>query len=546
MIRAAIALAALVACLLAAPAEAAPGRIAVGLEPGASPDGVGAAVAAATGGKLLPGIKPLRALILSVPDVEAGVEAAGRLPGVEYAEPAGTRRVLAFQPNDPLIGNQWYVPAIHAFDFWAERPALAPVLVAVIDSGIDGSHPELQDRVFAAKSFVRSPAKVDTNGHGTMVAGEIAAAVDNGLGIAGIAFPAELLIAKVVDPGGTISLEAEARAIKWAVDTGARVINLSLGGPRDPRNAERDTFSELEQAAIDYATSRGAVLVAATGNCQAVCPYRFASYPAALAHVLGVSALAEDGTSTPAFSNRDVLHNDLAAPGEGIVSTLPLELSDPDCEQPGYSICARIDYLRRGEGTSFAAPLVTAAAALILAQRPDLKASQVVELLKRSAADVQQTGRDAKSGFGRLDVLAALTALSAPPPQADDFEPNDDAGSRAYVAYFRGEQRVIRATLDFYEDATDVYRVRLHAGERATFTLQGPPDTDTNLILWKPGAEDVVGLVPRGLVAELANRPGARERLRYRAEEGGWYYIQVKLSDGAGGPYRLLIEKVVP
>jgi subtilisin family serine protease len=445
-----------------------------------------------------------------------------------------------------LLGSQWYVPAIHAFDFWAERPSLAPVLVAVIDSGVDGSHPELRDRIYAAKSFVAGPARVDTIGHGTMVAGEIAAAIDDGLGIAGVAFPAELLVAKVVGPSGNISLEAEARAIRWAVDMGARVINLSLGGPRDPRNPERDTFSELEQRAIDYATRKGAVLVAATGNCQAVCPYKFASYPAALSHVIGVSALAEDGDATPAFSNRDLLYNDLAAPGKGIISTFPLELSEPDCEQPGYSICARIEDYRRGEGTSFAAPLVTAAAALILAQRPDLKASQVVELLKLSAADVQQTGRDAKSGFGRLDVLAALTALSEPPPPADDFEPNDDAGSRAYVAYFRAGYRVLRATLDFYEDATDIYRIRLRAGERATFTLQGPPGTDTNLILWKPGAEDVVGLVPRGLVAELSNRPGARERLRYKAEEGGWYYVQVKLSEGAGGPYRLVIEKVRP
>src|SRR5262249_58316648 len=96
--------------------------------------------------------------------------------------------------------------------------------------------------------------------------GEIAAALNNSEGIAGIAFPAQLIIAKVVRADGTISLEGEADAIGWAVDSGARVINLSLGGLRDPRNPSRDTYSALEAAAVDYAAAHGAVVVAAVGN----------------------------------------------------------------------------------------------------------------------------------------------------------------------------------------------------------------------------------------------------------------------------------------
>ncbi len=121
----------------------------------------------------------------------------------------------------------------------------------------------------------------------------IAAAADNGEGIAGIAFPAELLVAKVVRPDGTISPEAEAKAIRWAADNGARVINLSLGGLRDPIHRDRDTFSEVEARAISYAYSKGAVLVAAVGNGDEApkSPWPYASYPAALPHVLGVSAL---------------------------------------------------------------------------------------------------------------------------------------------------------------------------------------------------------------------------------------------------------------
>ncbi len=530
-----------VATLVSAdPASARSGRIAIGLAPDASVEDVGERAVAATGGTLLRGLGPLHALVVSVPDVEAATAAVEPLPGVEYAEPAGARRSLSFVPNDPLVAKQWYLASVRAFDFWPDKPSLTPTLVGVVDSGIDGAHPEFAGRIRAARSFVEGPADVDSIGHGTMVAGEIAAALDNGQGVAGIGFAAELLVAKVVGPNGSISLEAEARAIRWAVDQGARVINLSLGGPRDPLNPERDTFSALEQAAIDYATRKGVLVVAATGNCQAACPYKYASYPAALPHVLGVSALNQNG-ATPGFSNRDALYNDIGAPGRGIVSTFPLELTDPSCAEPGYSTCATVEDYRRGEGTSFAAPLVTAAAAQLFAQRPELTSSQVAAVLERSSTDVQDPGRDRQSGWGRLDVAAASAALAGELPPIDAYEPNDDAADRAYTLF--GQTRSVGATVDLYQDQTDVYRIRLRRGQRVTVTLTGPSNTDANLVLWKPGAESVVAFPPRGLVADLSNRPGANERLRYRADRGGWYYLQVKLSKGAGGAYRLNVVK---
>ena len=543
MIRALVVL--LAAAAAAAPAWAAPGTISVGLAAGASPDRVARALENATGGKVVRRLGSLHALVAEVADVDAAIETARRLPGVEFVESDEAKRELDFVSNDPLLPQQWYVPAIKAFDFWPEKPelapvgALTPVIVAIVDSGIDGDHPDFQGRILAARSFVKTPPNLDSVGHGTMVAGEIAAALYNGVGIAGVAFPAQLLIAKVVGADGSISLDAEARAIRWAVDKGARVVNLSLGGPRNPDNPERDTFSELEQRAIDYAVSKGAVVVAATGNCQDVCPYRYASYPAALAHVVGVSALGPNGT-TPSFSNRDVIYNDIAAPGQGIVSTFPLALSDPGCDQPGYSICANVEDYRRGEGTSFAAPLVSAAAALLLSVRPDLKASQVVDILERTAGDLQDPGRDKQTGNGQLDVAAALNALAGPLPVADQYEPNDDAGDRAYTLW--GPSRTVEATVDYYEDPTDVYKIRLRAGERAQFKLRGPEGTDVNLVLWQPGAQSVV-FPPQGVIAKVANKPGPRELLRFKADEGGWYYLQVKLSRGAGGPYRLLVEK---
>src|SRR5262249_41162136 len=141
-------------------------------------------------------------------------------------------------------------------------------------------------------SFVGGDPCTDTEGHGTFVTGIIAANLDN-QGIVGIAYSAQLLIAKVVRSDGTIPLQAEADAIRWATDSGARVINLSLGGVRDPAFPTRDTYSPLEASAVAYAVSKGVLLVAAVGNGDEAYsqPWPYASYPAALPHVVGVGAL---------------------------------------------------------------------------------------------------------------------------------------------------------------------------------------------------------------------------------------------------------------
>ena len=173
----------------------------------------------------------------------------------------------------------------------------------------------------------------DTEGHGTFVAGILAASPFNDVGIAGIGFNVQLLIGKVVEPDG-VSPEAEARAITWAVDKGAQVINLSLGGQRDPDDEALDTFSPPERDAIAYATSKGVVVVSAVGNGDEAPakPWRFADWPSALPHVIGVGALRPDG-SVPAFSNRDPLFVDLAAPGDGHLLDDPAEPDRPDARR---------------------------------------------------------------------------------------------------------------------------------------------------------------------------------------------------------------------
>jgi hypothetical protein len=532
-------------------AEAA--RFAIGMKDGASASILASRLAEVTGGSVSRELAPIRALTLEAPSAHG----VGALPGVAYVERLGARRQLAFAPNDPLLSKQWYLQQTRAFDAWAEPPPLPPVRVAIIDSGIDGDHPEFAGRVVEAKSFVGGSPYVDHQGHGTFVAGLIAANLNNSQGIAGMAFSAELLIAKVVRGDRSVSLEAEARAIRWAIDRGAQVINLSLGGVRDPFNPSRDTYSPLEAAAVSYAYKRGVVLVAAVGNADQAPsrPWPFASYPAALPHVIGVSALGRDG-SVPTFSDRDRIFNDLAAPGQDMFSTFPRQLatSQPGCKNPGYSDCAPEEF-RRAEGTSFAAPQVTAAAALLLSVDPTLRPDQVMTLLTRSAVDVTSaTGcrpcppsRDALSGWGRLDVTGAmLAAQRGLAPERDRWETNDDAGQAAQTIYGR-KGNTVRATIDFWDDQNDVYRIRVTSGQRLTASLRGP--AGVRMFLWRPGTQHVgrpSGLaLPQGRVAQSIQR-GAAQQFNYRnGDRAGWYFLQVKIDDPSpgSGPYTLSFTK---
>jgi hypothetical protein len=537
--------ASLLALLVPDPAGA--GRFAVGVKEGASLDRVAARIAG-TGADVSRDLEALGAFVVEAPSARA----LASVPGVQYVERLDRTRRVAFVPNDPFAFRQWHLAQIRAFDFWPELPMLPGVRVAIIDSGIEGGHPEFARRIAGARSFVGGSALTDEQGHGTFLAGEIAAAVNNQQGIAGIAFSSELLVAKVVRPDRTIALDAEAAAIRWAVDNGARVINLSLGGLRDPRNAGRDTYSRLEAAAVEYAYERGAVLVAAVGNGDQAPhePWDYASYPAALPHVLGVSASGRNG-SIPDFSNRDPVYNDLAAPGEAIFSTLPRTLTAayPTCPEQGYSSCGPDEY-RAGEGTSFAAPQAAAAAALLLAVNPGLRPEQVTAVLERNAVDMSgATGcrrcpqlRDRFSGWGRLDVARAVGALGRQLPEPDRYETNDDAGPRARRLFGSGSIQ-FRATLDFWDDPVDVYAIRLRAGQRLSVTLRGPARTNANLALWRPGTRTVQGTVPRRLRVARSARPGPNEQVAYRAPAAGWYFLEVRLAGPGSGGYSVAYER---
>jgi subtilisin family serine protease len=457
----------------------------------------------------------------------------------------------AFTPTDPLASKQYYLAQDHAFDaFDSTLPSLSPVKVAVVDSGIDGSHPEFKGRIFAARSFVGGSALTDEEGHGTFVAGEIAAAI-NDQGIAGIAFPAELIVAKIARADASISVRAEAAAIRWAVDRGAQVINLSLGGLRNPLNPRQDTYSQIEANAIDYAYRHGAVLVAAVGNSDDAprSPWPFAAYPAALPHVIGVSALTPSG-NVPLFSDRDRIFNDISAPGQNIFSTLPFSITKarPACTDQGYSDCGSDEFVH-ASGTSFAAPQVAAAAALLLALKPSLRADQVSNILEHTAVDVNASngcdrcplGRDQYSGWGRLDIAKAIAAINGVLPAADKYEPNDNAGAEAPM--LGSSVTRLKATFDFWDDPVDVYRVRLNRAKSFRVTLRGPSGLTTSLLLWRPGTIRVDTSASSGLRAAQSIGPGSTHRISYRVPATGWYYLEVKLASRGFGAYTLSMSR---
>jgi hypothetical protein len=223
----------------------------------------------------------------------------------------------------------------------------------------------------------------------------------------------------------------------------------------------------------------------------------------------------------------------------------------PGCVNQGYSECGPDDY-RHAEGTSFAAPQVAAAAALLLAQRPTLTADQVTTLLERTTDDVNASNgcprckllRDALTGWGRLNIAKALAVLAkGSPPTADKLETNDDAGAQAKRIY--GAKNQIKATIDFWDDQIDVYRIELRAGQRLTATLTGPPQSSVDLLLWSPQTESVTNFADTSLLVAKSRKPGVSQRVVFRAPRGrgGLYYLEAKITQPGSGRYTLNFAK---
>jgi stage II sporulation protein D len=448
-------------------------------------------------------------------------------------------RSLAWVPTDPLYTDQWNDRLVRAFDFWPQVPVFPgnPVTVAVVDGGIDDQSPDLvrpDGTSVVAKTITVAHGSSELV-HGTAVAGIIAARANNGIGIAGLDQSVRLIDVRVVGADGTIDPRVEARGIVMAVDAGARVINLSLGGKRAPGQSD-DEYSRAEQDAIDYAYSKGAVIVAAVGNSEN--PYPFASYPAALPHVLGVSAIEPD-SHTPRFSNRDAIFNDLAAPGVGILTTVPRDVATSGLSQnaPAGDVVGPDGTV---EGTSFAAPHVSAAAALLFAEHPNLTNDQVMELLEHSAHDLTPSngspattiGHDPLTGFGLVDIDAALTAAATPPAADLEGEPNDKPYELTPLRGFEGS---VEATVSRGDDPDDVYGVLAHRGDRVQIVIEPFQSTygtgQVDGVAWVPGTMNVSRFTSAKIIASTLGT-GPRERLSFIATRNGTWPIEVLARKG--------------
>jgi len=379
------------------------GRLLVGFEP-QTPASEKALIHERFGGQVIRDIPALNVQVLRFEDEDAlaMVSAYQALDQVVFAEPDYIASIKGMPdgpalavdalspdgvlrtPNDPLLSRQWHHETIESQGAW-DVVSGNNVIVAVVDTGVMCTHADLQGRCVAGYDFVFNDNDPrDDHGHGTHVSGIASAATDNAVGVAGVGWGAKIMPVKALDRTGNGGHSAIAAGITWAVDHGADVINLSLGG---------FFTSGTLRTAVAYAIDRNVVVVAAAGNEATSNP----TYPASYPGVIGVSATTPSDQRA-SFSNFGV-HVDVAAPGTGILSTTP---------DGGYQAWS---------GTSMACPVVAGLAALLVGQNPSRTPAQVQSIMEQTAEDIGAPGRDDLFGHGRINARrAALHQLGTLTP----------------------------------------------------------------------------------------------------------------------------------
>lgn len=411
---------------------------------------------------------------------------------------AGT--ATAARLADPLSPQEWWLSHIGADRATPPGPG---VPITIIDTGVDAAHPEFASRPNTA--YVND--QTVTGGgefHGTVVA-SLAAAPENGEGIVGVYPNAALSIYDASLDARGISNASAVADIFAAAQHCPAVINLSFGSvAQDP---------ELERAILT-AYRNGCLVVAASGNSGSFGSPP--SYPAAWPHVLTVGASnANDEVSPFSRTGGDV---DLVAPGDSVMAAVPTWRSST-----GYSSGL--------QGTSFAAPLAAAAAAWVWTVRPELTVTQLGEVMRHSAHDLGAPGFDASSGWGLLDIPAAL---AYPAPPTDPGEPNDDVAQVKPGAFFddglvplttsaRTSSR-LAGSLDVSEDPRDLYRVWVPAGKTVRATVSA--DGRAAARLWGPQTTSV----DEGLRARRRDLRGPSVRA---GRKGFFAYAEVLLTGRA-------------
>ena len=420
--------------------------------------------------------------------------------------------------TEPFAGLEWWRAAIGADRVSPPGPGKG---VTVIDTGLDVSHPEFAGRPNTTLLNAQSTTGAEDELHGTAVS-SVVAAPENGVGLAGV-YPQAALAEW--DSGPTFVSDV-IEGMEHALDAGQGVINMSFGF---------DGYDPLLADEVDIAFGTGTLLVAAAGNDFLEGNARHS--PAALPHVLTVGATDEQNHASY-FSNRS-LAVDLAAPGEKIPVAVPTWAS-----ASGYATA---------DGTSFSAPLVAGAAAWVWTRRPELDVTQLFDLMRWSATDIGAPGFDEDTGWGLLNVPAALSAAA---PAVDPEEPNDDVYQVAAGKLFSnaeppltspGQGRAtLSARLDVTEDPEDVYRVWVPARRRVAIRVTVSHDADVEL--WNATTPSVLvtGAVRRKHLLDGSGSEGTHPesvRFRNRTRRGTYVFLDVYLPEhgASAADYRATI-----
>jgi subtilisin family serine protease len=545
--------------------------------------------------------------------VEATIRAFRRSPLVRSAEPD---RIATISTTDTHFGQQWALQNtgqkhrmtdqglpgtttkgtkdadVDAPQAWAAQTHHDPVVVAVIDTGVDLDHPDLVNRVWVNTAEQSGTVGVDDdnngftddlhgwdfkrtdddptpsngieNSHGTHVAGIVAAEKDNALGIAGVCPDCEIMALRI-GTAKSLTLAAELKAIDYAIANGADVINMSFGS---------SVWSKSERSAINRAGRHGILVVIAAGNASSdndiqfyhsvgshAVPASAPAYPATytLKNILAVAA-TNDRDNYAYFSQcRGVVplwecgftswgHDsvDVAAPGADILSTFKV---GQGITFPNYEFF---------DGTSMATPLVAGIAGLVLSEHSGYTAIQVKNAIMNSVdhpsslklfdswGDVTKVGKKPLTGkftrtHGRVN---AFDALSAPTTNATPLTDGNIDGARSIKAKRTGR-------VGWPADANDVFKRKLAKGSKYQVVLNGPKGRDFDLWVWRPGTKEIfqftAGCFRRGgacpaLEAASAGRT-ADEAVTFKAPKSGVFYIQVN-GWYSGGSYTLTVKKV--
>ncbi|ACN15734.1 putative alkaline serine protease (subtilase family protein) [Desulforapulum autotrophicum HRM2] len=332
-----------------------------------------------------------RRIKVPVHALEQVKKALSKNPNIQFVE-ENFYAEAGYVPNDDRYSSQWHLPMISAPGAWDLTTGSPSVPIAIIDSGVDPTHPDLAGNLIAGYNFLENNTDTqDVLGHGTAVAGSAAAMTDNITGVAGVAGDSPIMPLVVLDANDYATYYDIARAINYAADQGVRIINISIGG---------SSYSSTLQNAVNYAWNKGAVIFACAHNYSTDTPY----YPAACANVVAVSATTSTDTFASFSNHGDWI--DISAPGTYILTT---------SRGGGYG---------NWNGTSFSSPITAGVAALILSANPSLTNTQVVNILTQSADDLGSTGFDNYFGYGRVNALQSILAALAAVPEEDTIDPS--------------------------------------------------------------------------------------------------------------------------